>query len=88
MDSTKWETFVNILENNGRFGVMYPKDLTLFELDLWEKFRTDEPISYTSSSYRFSHASYKRKSKKKNRSKKRTRSRKTKKGKRKSTKKH
>lgn len=80
MDSTKWETFVNILENNGRFGVTYPKDLTLFELDLWEKFRTDKPISYTSSSYGFSHSSYKRKSKSK--------SRKTKKGKRKSTKKY
>lgn len=88
MDSTKWETFVNILENNGRLGVTYPKDLTLFELDLWEKFRTDKHISYTSSTYGFTHSSYKRKSKKKNNSKRRTRSRKTKKGKRKSTKKY
>jgi hypothetical protein len=88
MDNTKWETFVNILENNGRFNVTYPKDLTLFELDLWEKFRTDEPISYTSSTYGFSHSSYKRKSKKINKSKRRTKSRKTKKGKRKYTKKY
>lgn len=87
MDSTKWETFVNILEKNGRFDITYPNDLTLFELDLWEKFRTDEPISYTSSTYGFGHSSYKRKSKN-NKSKRRTKSRKTKKGKRKYTKKY
>jgi hypothetical protein len=76
---SKWEIFVNVLEKNGRFGVTYPKDLTLFELDLWEKFRNDEPI-YTSSSsgYGFGHSSYKSKSKKKSRS----RSKGSKKGKR------
>ena len=66
---SKWEIFVNVLEKNGRFGVTYPKDLTLFELDLWEKFRNDEPISTSSSSgYGFGHSSYKSKSKKKYRS--------------------
>jgi hypothetical protein len=76
---SKWEIFVNVLEKNGRFGVTYPKDLTLFELDLWEKFRNDEPISTSSSSgYGFGHSSYKSKSKKKYRS----RSRGSKKGKR------
>jgi len=79
---SKWEIFVNVLEKNGRFGVTYPKDLTLFELDLWEKFRNDEPISTSSSSgYGFGHSSYKSKSKKKS-SKSRSRSRGSKKGKR------